>query len=320
MSSTLQRLSSLASQLPPLGSNNTSPKPHIHQLSPTHFLPRAATIEPHARSVYHRTSTGRIITYTYADTARRAAGLTYYLRRRSLKRVGILAANTPAFLESFFAIGGAGGVNVAINYRLKAEDVAYIFDHAEVDAVIVDSEFEDLLQPFRQSHPAVQILVDNDDDGHNGPYEDAVREGLRYDEELGGHGWEGLETQVADEDGMFALSYTSGTTARPKGVEYTHRGAYLASLANVVESDLNYCRPGADRCHYLWTLPMFHATGWTFPWAVTAVRGTHFTLRKIEYAEIWRLLRDESISHFNAAPTVNTLLCSDGNARKLDGK
>lgn len=114
-----------------------------------------------------------------------------------------------------------------------------------------------------------------------------------------------------------ALAYTSGTTARPKGVEFTHRGAYLASLANIVESGLNVWNANAERCHYLWTLPMFHACGWTFPWAVTAVRGTHYTLRRIDYPYIWKLLKEQHISHFNAAPTVNTLLCADPNAAKL---
>ena len=85
-------------------------------------------------------------------------------------------------------------------------------------------------------------------------------------------------------------------------------------MANVIESQLNSPAP---RCRYLWTLPMFHATGWTFPWAVTAVRGTHYCLRKIDYSEIWRLLRDEHITHYCAAPTVNTLLCSDKDARPL---
>ena len=139
-------------------------------------------------------------------------------------------------------------------------------------------------------------------------------EGLRYDLELGGHGWAGLEAQTADEKAVIALAYTSGTTAKPKGVEFTHRSCYVAALANVIESGLNYHQ---GRCRYLWTLPMFHAMGWTFPWAVTAVRGTHYCLRKIDYPEIWRLLIDEHLTHYNAAPTVNTLLCAAKEARRL---
>ncbi|KAI6890295.1 acetyl-CoA synthetase-like protein [Hortaea werneckii] len=233
------------------------------------------------------------------------------------KRVGILASNTPAFLESIFGIGAAGAVNVAINYRLKPEDLEYIFEHAEVDSILVDREFVGLLAGFQKRFPRVRLIVDEDTDGVEGEYDRVVREGWAEDERCGAQGWEGLETQVPDEDGLIALAYTSGTTAKPKGVEYTHRSCYLAALANVIESNLNSHISSADRCHYLWTLPMFHAMGWTFPWAVTAVRGTHYTLRKIEYPEIWRLLKTESISHFNAAPTVNTLLCADPNAEAL---
>lgn len=319
MSSALRRLSNLAGQLTS-SATEYKHRHHIHQLSPTYWLPRAAAIEPDAPAIYHTSANGKIVQYTYAESARRAAGLAYYLKKKGLKRVGILCSNTPAFFEAIFGISGASAVNVAINYRLKKEDIEYIFDHADVDSIIVDAEWVHLLESFKKTHPGVAIIVDTDTDADDGPYSDCVREGLQYDEELGGHGWDGLETQVQDEESMIALSYTSGTTAKPKGVEYTHRSAYLASMANIIESNLNSGTAGADRCHYLWTLPMFHAMGWTFPWAVTAVRGTHYTIRKIDYPEIWRLLKDEKISHYNAAPTVNTLLCADENAEKLPGK
>ena len=321
MSTALKRLSSLASQLANSAVGNEHFHRHnIHQLSPTYWLPRAAAIEPDAICLYHTTANGKIIRYTYAETARRAAGLAYYLKKKGLKRVGILGPNTPAFLEAIFGIGGAGSVNVAINYRLKPEDIEYIFDHSDVDSIIVDAEYEHLLDNFRKAHPKVQIIVDTDTDEDSGPYDQAVLEGMEYDKETEGNGWEGLENEAPDEEAMNALSYTSGTTSKPKGVEYTHRSSYLAALANVIESNLNVPVSTADRCHYLWTLPMFHAMGWTFPWAVTAVRGTHYTIRKVDYPEIWRLLKHEKISHFNAAPTVNTLLCADPNAERLPGK
>ncbi len=229
-----------------------------------------------------------------------------------------MAPNTPAFLEAIFGIGAAGGVNVAVNYRLKKEDVTYIFDFAKIDSIIVDAEYLPLLDDFRQSHPSVKIIVDTDHDATSGqlsgPFDDAVLEGLRWDHETGNKGWEGLKAQCGDEDATIAIPFTSGTTAKPKGVVYTHRGAYLAALGNVIESGLNY---HTGRAGYLWTLPMFHAMGWTFPWAVTAVRGTHYCLRKIDYPLIWKLLKTENITHFNAAPTVNTLLCAAKEAEKL---
>ena len=205
-----------------------------------------------------------------------------------------------------------------MNYRLKKDDIAYIFTHAEADIIIVDNEFQALLDGYRKSKPDVPIILDTDTDATegelSGPFDDAVLEGLRHDQATDNHGWAGLSAQAQNEEDVLALAYTSGTTARPKGVEYTHRGAYLAALANVIESGLNY---HSGRCKYLWTLPMFHATGWTFPWSITAVRGTHYCLRKIDYAAIWRLLKEQGITHFNAAPTVNTLLCAAPEAEPL---
>jgi acyl-CoA synthetase (AMP-forming)/AMP-acid ligase II len=281
---------------------------NFHTLSPTFFLPRAAQIEPNATAVYHKTANGKILRRSYEEVADRARGLAYYVRKHGYKRVGILATNTPAFLESIYGIAAAGSVNVAINYRLKHDDISYIFQHADVDMIIADFEFVGLLDDYRKERPNVPILVDNDTDATegelSGPFDEAVLEGLNYDIETGSKGWADLE----------ALAYTSGTTARPKGVEYTHRGCYLAAMGNVIESGLNY---HVGRAKYLWTLPMFHAMGWMFPWSVTAVRGTHYCLRKIDYPEIWRLLKDEGITHFNAAPTVNTLLCAAKEAVKL---
>jgi len=291
---------------------------NFHTLSPTWFLWRAAQIEPNATAIHHRTANNQILRRSYAEAADRARGLAYFLRKHGYQRIGILATNTPAFLESLFGIAAAGSVNVAINYRLKHDDISYIFQHADVDMIIADAEFVGLLDDFKNTRPGVPILVDTDTDATegelSGPFDDAVLEGLKYDMQQGGQGWAALEAQAKDEESVFALAYTSGTTARPKGVEYTHRGAYLAAMGNVIESGLNYHQ---GRAKYLWTLPMFHATGWTFPWSVTAVRGTHYCLRKMDYPEIWRLLKEEGITHFNAAPTVNTLLCAAKEAEPL---
>ncbi|KAB8241025.1 AMP dependent synthetase and ligase [Aspergillus flavus] len=271
-----------------------------------------------AVAIHHVTANNQVLRRTYAETADRARGLAYYLKKHGFKRVGVLCPNTPAFLESIFGIAAAGAVNVAVNYRLKEDDIAYIFTHSDVEAIIVDQEFLSLLQSYRASRPSIPIIVDMDTDATegelSGPFDEVVLEGLTYDLDTGAKGWPGLEAQAASEDDVIALAYTSGTTARPKGVEYTHRGCYLAAMGNVIESGLNSHR---GRCRYLWTLPMFHACGWTFPWAVTAVRGTHYCLRKIDYPQIWKLLKQEHITHFNAAPTVNTLLCNSKEAEPL---
>ena len=273
-----------------------------------------------ALAIHHTTTSGLTLRRSYQDLADRARGLGYYLKKHGYKRVGILCPNTPAFLESIYGIAAAGAVNAAANYRLIPQDISYIFVHADVELIIVDREFVGLLEEFGKQRPDVPFLVDNDDGGNGeGPFDEAVAEGLRYDEQNGKRGWCGgtLEPQTQNEEDVIALAYTSGTTARPKGVEFTHRGAYLGALANVVESGLNLSNGGGG-CRYLWTLPMFHAMGWTFPWAVTAVRGTHYCLRRIDYGEIWLLLREEGITHYNAAPTVNTLLCAHPSAKRLE--
>ncbi|MCJ1399531.1 hypothetical protein MMC11_002733 [Xylographa trunciseda] len=321
MSGAYSRLSKLASHfLPssPQSNDNFEHRNNIHTLSPTLFLPRAAAIEPDAEAIYHVTANSKILRRTYQETADRARGLAYYLKRHGYKKVGILCPNTPAFLEAIYGIAAAGAVNVAVNYRLKTDDIAYIFDHAGAEVIVVDAEFVSLLDGYCKLHPGVPLIIDADTDvgeGElSGQFDEAVLEGLNYDHESGGQGWDGLAVQVANEEDVIALPYTSGTTARPKGVEFTHRGSYLAAIGNVIESGLNYHN---GRCRYLWTLPMFHAMGWTFPWAVTAVRGTHYCLRKIDYPQIWRLLKEEHITHYNAAPTVNTLLCAAKEAERL---
>jgi long-subunit acyl-CoA synthetase (AMP-forming) len=161
-----------------------------------------------------------------------------------------------------------------VNYRLKQEDIAYIFEHGDAEVIIVDEEFLPLLEMYRSQHPDVALIVDTDTDATEGeltgPFDEAVLEGLKYDLDNGSQGWEGLESQAADEESVMALAYTSGTTAKPKGVEFTHRGCYLATLANVIESGLNYHR---GRARYLWTLPMFHAMG-SFPCSIHSIQLT----------------------------------------------
>lgn len=134
---------------------------HIHALSPTFFLQRAAAIEPDAEAIYHVTANGRVLRRSYAEFADRARGLAYYLVKRGFRRVGVLAPNTPAFLECIYGIVAAGGAIVPVNYRLKQEDIAYIFDFAEVDAIVVDAEFVPLLDLYRKDHAKTPIIVDN---------------------------------------------------------------------------------------------------------------------------------------------------------------
>lgn len=136
------------------------PPPHIHHLSPTFFLERAALVEPNADAIFHITPNGVALRRSYQTFADRARGLAYYLKKHKLSRIGILAPNTPAFLESIYGIVAGGGVMVPANYRLKEDDIAYIFEHADVDCIIVDKEFEGSLGVFTKKHPNVPLIVD----------------------------------------------------------------------------------------------------------------------------------------------------------------
>lgn len=159
MSNPPSRLKSILNHLLPAQAPSTPP-PHIHHLSPTFFLPRAASIEPNAQAIHHITSNGQLLRRTYAEFADRARGLAYYLAKHGFRRVGILATNTTTFLDSIYGIAAAGAVSVPVNYRLNGEDVEYILGFADVDCVIVDHEFESLLGVFKKAHPGVHILVD----------------------------------------------------------------------------------------------------------------------------------------------------------------
>lgn len=160
MSTPPSRLRNILGHLRLVGPKEGEGAHHIHQLSPTFFLERAAAIEPNAEAIYHVTANGKVLRRSYLEFADRACGLAYYLIRKGYKRVGVLAPNTPAFLESIYGIAAAGAVIVPVNYRLKPEDIAYIFDFAEVDAVITDFEYEHLLDVYKKDHPQTPVIID----------------------------------------------------------------------------------------------------------------------------------------------------------------
>lgn len=296
-----------------------APLPNNHELNPAFFLPRTAMLEPNAKGLVHRSRTNRYYSRTYSELSDRVKGLAYYFKHHGYKRIAILAPNTPAHFETLFATSAAGSLVMGVNYRLTKKEIQYILDLGQADLVIVDVEFEHLADLLPGRHVIVdQDVADDEVDKLNCAYGKAVREGLNLASQTYSDGWEGLDAENIDENATMGLFFTSGTTGNPKAVEFTHRGVYLASMAQLVEGNLN-CQDawGKNRCTYLWTLPMFHAAGWTYPYAVTAARGTHICLRKIDVDYIWDILVNERVTHFCAAPTVNTMLLNSSKAVKL---
>jgi fatty-acyl-CoA synthase len=199
----------------------------------------------------------------------------------------------PELLELHHAVPRAGGVLVAINTRLSSGEVGYILEHSGARLLFVDDE----LRPLISEAPAGVEVVRLGE-----PYERLVARGDAA----------GVPSLLRDEEEPIAIDYTSGTTGRPKGVVYTYRGAYLNALGEVIEAELGH------HPVFLWTLPMFHCNGWCFPWAVTAAGGTHVCLRQVDPELVWRLVREEGVTHYNGSPTVHTALVHHPTAAPLE--
>jgi fatty-acyl-CoA synthase len=264
-------------------------------LTPISFLRRSAVVW---RDRVATSFAGR--TTTYGDLLERCERVAGGLRASGVgpgDRVAALLPNVPAQLELHFAVPGSGAVLVPLNTRLSAPEYAYILEHAGVHTLVTAPAFE------ATARAAVAILAEP-------PRVVLVGEGSEY-EALAAEGTR-LPLGTADELALFSINYTSGTTGKPKGVMYTHRGCYLHALGVIVESRLTASSA------YLWTLPMFHCHGWAYPWAVTAVGARHECLDGLDPAEVWRALDERGVTHMCAAPTVITMLLESPEARPLD--
>lgn len=220
-------------------------------------------------------------------------------------RVAYLAPNRTPLLAAHFAVPLCGAVLVALNTRLASDEIRYQLSHADARVLVLDSRYAEHLEAVLQEpSPVRQVVVVGDIDH-------ADLRVVSYGEFLSGTPETQLPRAVADEMQPLALNYTSGTTGNPKGVVYTHRGAYLNALSEIIHS-----RHDAASV-YLWTLPMFHCNGWCTAWAVTAVGGIHVCLPRADAAEIWRLIDTAGITHLNAAPTVLVSMLNADQAHAL---
>ena len=260
-------------------------------LSPLEFMRRARRLYGDREAVVDGD-----LRFTYAQLFDRCDRWSAALVRLGVTqgdRVAYIAPNTHAELESFYAVPQLGAVLVPINYRLTADDFAYIIGHSGASIVCAAPEYLEMVDSIRDRIPQVTHFVALE----------GARDGwLDYEKELLAVAPPGatieLPRPVIAESDLLTINYTSGTTARPKGVMITHRNAYFNAIGTLVHVHMT----AGDR--YLWTLPMFHANGWTFTWIVTAVGATHVCCRRVEPAKIFEALKKESITLFCAAPTV----------------
>jgi fatty-acyl-CoA synthase len=213
-------------------------------------------------------------------------------------RVAYIAPNTHAQLESFYSVPQIGAILVPINYRLTAEDFVYLINHSGSKIVCAHSDYLDAIDGVRSQMPSVTAFVALEGAEQTSRNGQEVRQGWLSYEKLLADSPIDYDRPVIRETDLLTINYTSGTTSKPKGVMITHRNAYI----NVVGTLIHHPMSLADR--YLWTLPMFHANGWTFVWTVTAAGAAHICLRKVEPVSIFEKIKNESVTMLCAAPTV----------------
>ena len=278
-------------------------------LTPLSFLGRSADVFRDKVAVVHGPDR-----WTYRELADRVQQVASALRAAGVgpgDRVAYLMPNVPEMIVAHFAVPLAGAVLVAINTRLSAEEVRYICDHSGAVLLVVDTAFAPAVAPLAGTLQTVRTIVTAVD--RQGPLaSEEIPGSVAYTDLLAGATEQALPWAVDDERATITINYTSGTTGRPKGVMYTHRGAYLNALGEVVHSG------HTPDSVYLWTLPMFHCNGWCTAWALVAIGGTQVCLREVRGEAIWRLIDAEGVTHLNGAPTVVTTILHDPTARHLD--
>ena len=264
------------------------------------FLERAANVYPDRIGVVDEPGvSGGLGSVSYRELGERAAGMAAALDDLAVPvggRVAIVSPNAARFLVAFFGVSGSGRVLVPVNFRLNAAEIAYIVEHSGTDVLLVDPEYDDVLSEVTARE---RIVLDGHSDAGLFAPISAGREA---------HGW------TPDENATCSVNYTSGTTARPKGVELTHRNCTLNAIA------FGWHTSVSDRDVLLHTLPMFHCNGWGMPYAVTGMGARHVVLRKVDGEEILRRIETEGVTLMCGAPAVVGAVLDAAAARTTEGR
>jgi fatty-acyl-CoA synthase len=275
-------------------------------LSPLAFLRRSATVYPHKTAVIHGAQR-----YSYAQFDERCRRLASALIAHGVGRgdaVSVMAPNVPALLEAHHGVPMAGAVLNALNYRLDAATVRFILEHAGSKVLIADREFSDVVAAALDGMQQPPLVIDIDDPLHEGG---ELLGSMDYEQFIAAADPHPDVPDLTDEWQALSLNYTSGTTGNPKGVVYSHRGAYLNAIGQLLAFGVT------ARSVYLWTLPMFHCNGWTYTWGVTAAAGTHVCLRRVDPALIFPMIAQHRVTHMCGAPIVlNMLVHADASIKQ----
>ena len=279
---------------------------NFQPLTPLAFLERAAEVFPDRIAIVHGS-----LKRNYRNFHARSKKLASALAKRGIVRgdtIAVMLANTPAMLECHYGVPMCGAVLNTLNTRLDPAALAFMLDHGEAKALIVDREFAGVMAAALELVKGRPLVVDYDDPEYDGPSE---RIGLVDYEALVAEGDETYQRRAPlDEWDAISLNYTSGTTGDPKGVVYHHRGANLLAMGNVVTGDMG------RHPVYLWTLPMFHCNGWCFPWSISVKAGTHVCLRQVRAKALYDLMAGHRVTYLCGAPIVMSVLLNASSEEK----
>ena len=281
-----------------LGKNAANYQP----LTPIDFIIRSAQVYPDRTAIIYDDLEHNNLTQTWQQTYDRCRQLADGLRKLGIDKndtVAVMMPNTPAMVECAFGVPMSGGVLCTLNTRLDINALTFCLQHSEAKVLILDSEFAEHAEIIDEAFPNLIVIHATDkalDIKRFGKmsYEALIASSDSLDN------WE----KPLDEWDAIALNYTSGTTGKPKGVVYHHRGATLNAISNILDWDM------PKHPMYLWTLPLFHCNGWCFPWTIAERAGVNVCLRKIDADLILQLIAKYKVSHYCSAPVVHNMIAS----------